>query len=697
MNRILIKINKDNKEVENLPFSGTNGQEEVSINNQYFEKNKRPWFPIMGEFHFSRCNEDEWPREIAKMKAGGVDIVASYVIWIHHEEIKDEWDFSGQRNLRKFIQLCQEAGLYFFLRIGPWAHGEVRNGGIPDWVQHGGFELRSNNKEYLTHVKNYFEKVYQEVEGLFYKDGGPIIGLQIENEYGHAGGFSGEKGIAHMKKLKELLVEIGFDTPFYTATAWGGGISVDGDTLPVFGGYVDAPWSYSLEALPANSNFIFSPVFDDPLIASDFKKEGAKFESYSFDIEKYPYLTAELGGGLQVTQLRRPLVSAKDTEVQALVKLGSGANLLGYYMYHGGTNPQGKLTTLEETRASGSHTDVPKMSYDFQAPLGEYGIVHESFGTLRKLHLFVKSFQEILTKSQVQFAKQPVVDPENTEDVRYSIRFDYDSQSGFIFVNNYQRLRKMTDKKLQFEVELENGTINFPSLELQDGEIAILPFNLKIGEYHLKSSNATLLTVIDDHWIFVHPRPEDAKFIFSNQTPQVHVLSDDEANNAYLLNKELYLSKADLWEENNQLLVSSREQKVKVRKLLAEGTETIDFAADNSKVTYKPLSKKEEEASYSIDINYDLSTDSMDLLLDIDFIGDRAELFDENGTLVADWFTTGKEWAVSLKTLAYPKELKLIVFPTETERYLEVDLEEGCELRDINLIPLFKRSFSLGM
>ena len=67
------------------------------------------------------------------MKAGGVDVVSAYTIWIHHEEEEGIFDFSGQRDLRAFLALVQKCGLKCFLRIGPWVHGEVRNGGFPDW------------------------------------------------------------------------------------------------------------------------------------------------------------------------------------------------------------------------------------------------------------------------------------------------------------------------------------------------------------------------------------------------------------------------------------------------------------------------------------------------------------------------------------------------------------------------------------
>src|ERR1700731_543777 len=115
--------------------------------------NGKPWTPVMGEFHYTRYPENEWREELLKMKAGGIDIVSTYVFWIHHEEIEGQFDWSGSRNLRRFIQLCQEVDLKVFVRCGPWDHGEVRNGGIPDWVLQKGWKIRSNDTNYLNAAK----------------------------------------------------------------------------------------------------------------------------------------------------------------------------------------------------------------------------------------------------------------------------------------------------------------------------------------------------------------------------------------------------------------------------------------------------------------------------------------------------------------------------------------------------------------
>ena len=122
------------------------------------------WFPVMGEMHYSRCPDRDWKRELLKMKAGGVDIVSAYAIWIHHEEVEGEWDFSGWRNLRAFVERVGECGLTMILRIGPWSHAEVRRGGFPDWLaeeaEEQGYTLRSNDAPYMAHAKDFYEQIY---------------------------------------------------------------------------------------------------------------------------------------------------------------------------------------------------------------------------------------------------------------------------------------------------------------------------------------------------------------------------------------------------------------------------------------------------------------------------------------------------------------------------------------------------------
>ncbi|TAL04088.1 MAG: glycoside hydrolase, partial [Verrucomicrobia bacterium] len=125
----------------------------LALDSQSLLLNGKPWTPVMGEFHFSRYPANEWREELLKMKSGGIDIVATYVFWIHHEESEGQFDWSERRDLRRFVQLCDEAGLKTIIRCGPWCHGEVRNGGQPDWLLKKGWKLRSDDPNYLARTK----------------------------------------------------------------------------------------------------------------------------------------------------------------------------------------------------------------------------------------------------------------------------------------------------------------------------------------------------------------------------------------------------------------------------------------------------------------------------------------------------------------------------------------------------------------
>ena len=150
-----------------------------------------------------------------------------------------------------------------------------------------------------------------------------------------------------MRTLQKMAKEIGFCVPLYTATGWGG--AVTGGMLPVMAGYCEAPWDSRLTELEANENYVFTGNRNDTLVANDHHVS----EQLTFDPAEFPYLTAELGGGLQPTEHRRPVPVGTDIGAMSLTKLGSGVAMLGYYMYHGGTNPKGKFSTLEESKATG--------------------------------------------------------------------------------------------------------------------------------------------------------------------------------------------------------------------------------------------------------------------------------------------------------------------------------------------------------
>ena len=503
------------KAPEPLPFSvgGKSPAGHVfGANSRYLTLDGQPWFPVMGEFHYSRYPASEWETELLKMKAGGITVVATYIFWIHHEETAGKFDWSGQRDLRQFVSLCAKLGLSTWVRIGPWDHGEARNGGFPDWLVKLG-DTRSNNPAYLEHVKLFYGEIGRQLKGLFWQDGGPIIGVQIENEYHPARG-----GIEHMQTLLQLAHEAGMDAPFYTATGWDNAAVPTTGFLPVFGGYTEQFWSASLTELPPNQNFFFTTIRAEDNVMGDLTPKNP---GYNSKYDGFPFLTAEMGGGMSIAYHRRPLMRAADSTAAALVKIGAGITGLGYYMYHGGTNPDG-LTSLQETQSVwNGYNDMEAKSYDFQAPLGEFGQFNDSYCTMRALHLFLADFGSQLAPMTAYFPAQM---PKNRDDAttpRVTARVDAAGKHGFIFINNYQRNHPLGDKAgFQVALKLPGGMLQIPREQttIPNGVYTHWPVNLDVGGVTLQYATAELLCQLDDPATLVFSTSPGLKVEFAFST-----------------------------------------------------------------------------------------------------------------------------------------------------------------------------------
>jgi beta-galactosidase len=467
----------------------------LTVNSRFVSMNSQPWLPVMGEFHFSRYPEKYWEEEILKMKAGGVQVVSTYVFWIHHEEIEGQFDWSGQRNLRHFVELCGKHGMYVFVRIGPWVHGEARNGGFPDWLLSKG-KVRTNDPAYLFYVRRFYGEIGKQLQGLFWKDDGPIIGIQLENEYGKRGP---DAGAAHISELKKLALESGIDAPLYTVTGWPNADFPPREVIPVFGAYPDGFWQDYPGDAPPDEAYLFTLKRDTNDIPAALVNL-AKQEDQAFAHD--PYFLAEAGGGMELSYHRRPLVHPADVAAVNVTHVGSGANLYGYYMFHGGANPSGKLTTLQESHATGYPNDLPEISYDFQAPLGEYGQMHPSFRKLKLLHQFYNEFGPDLAPMVASLPQQTPSGPGDSTVLRSSLRTNGDS--GFLFINNYVHNLPMPERKdVTFRIRQPRETVQVPrhGVNIPADSYVIWPFNLALesaggakDQARLVYSTAQLLT-----------------------------------------------------------------------------------------------------------------------------------------------------------------------------------------------------------
>lgn len=679
---------------------------EYGYNEHYLMKDGKPWPTVMGEMHYSRYKEELWEESLRKLKAGGVSIVSFYVIWIHHEEQEGIFDFTGCRNLRKFLETCKKVGIKAFLRIGPWVHGEVRNGGFPDWLQakgKSGMELRSNDPEYLTYVKRYWEKVFQQAEGFMEKDGGPVIGVQLENEYVAAGSRTREAGDAHMRTLMQMAKEMGFCVPFYTATGWGN--ACIGDCIPVMGGYCEAPWAQSVEELPANNNYIISHVRNDALIACDHHLENA----VGFEEAKFPFLLAELGGGLQVTGHRRPVADGADIGAMSTTKLASGANLLGYYMYHGGSNPKGKLSTLQESRATGYANDLPEINYDANAPVRQYGTISDNYKEIKLLALFLKDFGEDIAPLEAEIPDESIK-PEDTHSLRCSYR--HDSTHGYVFFNNYQRRRTMdAHKGVVFEGPCGEASVVFPPVDLAGGAYGFFPYHMKLGEAVLQSALATPLCKLwggeSEEYVFYGDYEPQFTWAGDRRAKILH-LNREQALNAWKVRLDRdYLILADnyVWEEDGRLKISGpAETKILVYPKLKESPEGFHAIGSDGcftvyqrqisrrpvTVSYEESCQEEQKTVYELHICYPEDFDrgarskGCDVLLWLDYAGYAMDVF-MNGEKINDHFYTGQKVPISLGYFDFPEELTLCIKPLHQGEkvFLEKwpDMDNGCACR----------------
>jgi len=464
------------------PSGGT-----IGLNSRYMTRDGKPWLPVMGEFHFSRYPRAQWEEEILKMKAAGVDIVATYVIWIHHEEIEGQFDWSGQRDLRAFTQLCARHGMYVYPRIGPWDHAEVRNGGLPDWVMKQG-PTRANDPVYLGSVRTWYGQIGQQLKGLLWKNGGPVLGIQLENEYAARGPGKGEE---HILELKKIAIASGLDVPLYTVTGWDNAAVPPRAVVPVYGGgYPDAPWDGSIHKLPPPEVYEFR--FHSRVTANASASQGE--DGVQLPVKDLmPYFTAEIGGGIEDTYHRRPVIQPDDIAAMFPVMLGSGVNLYGTYMFHGGENPDGKLSTLQESQETGYPNDLPIKGYDFQAPLGEFGQERASLRKMKMFQYFLNDFGPDLAPMMVHAPDKLPKDAADFSVPRASVRSRGDS--GFIFFNNYVRNYTTPPRPAtQFQILLPSGPIAVPRapVDIPSGAYFIWPFNLRSGGITIRYSTAQL-------------------------------------------------------------------------------------------------------------------------------------------------------------------------------------------------------------
>ncbi|GIE74269.1 beta-galactosidase [Actinoplanes philippinensis] len=459
----------------------------ISLTNRYLSRDGVPVIPVSGEMHYSRVPRERWAERLRQMKAGGVTVVATYVFWLHHAPKRGETRFDGNLDVGAFVDLAVATGLDVVLRIGPWCHGESRNGGFPDWVQHAPVRHRTDDPAYLELVTEWFGEIAAAVGDRF----GRVLGIQLENElYDQP---------QHLVTLKRLAREAGMAAPLWTATAWGGADLPAEEVLPLYGGYgdgfwvdADAPWDPTFR-----DHYFFSHVWDDAGIGADVRRAQA-IEAASggprTPSEEFPPATCELGGGMATAYHRRPRPSALDVAAIAHCKIGNGSAWQGYYMYTGGTNPG---PDLHESHATGYPNDIARLGYDFHAPIGEAGTLAPSHAELRRQHAFLSAFGHRLAEMPSSLPDIRPADVEDAGTLRWALRSD--GESGFLFLSWHQPHFPLTvHHGARFRVSLDNGDITLPSkpIDVPPGTLARWPLNLTAGGVTVTYATASALTLL---------------------------------------------------------------------------------------------------------------------------------------------------------------------------------------------------------
>jgi hypothetical protein len=486
----------------------------------------------------------------------------------------------------------------------------------------------------------------------------------------------GEDGEEHMRKLTAAAKKAGFDVPIYTATGWNG--AVTGGLLPVMGGYVDAPWDRGIQRLKPNGNFVFTHERNDTSIGSDIGLGAA----LTYDMGKFPFITAELGGGLQVTKHRRPIPSAADIAAMSVVKMGSGCNLLGYYMYHGGVNPSHKLTPLQETLESGGYNDLPELSYHFQASLGAYGQYSDKYHELRLLAMFVADFGGDLCRMKPYIPADNPLDPADAERFRYSFR--HNGEWGFVFFNNH--VRHMARPRFNaVKLTVPEMGLELPAFNVKPGEFGFYPFNMPTADGTVKFAEAAPLCKINGTTVFYGTDMDAAD--------DVLLITRHEALHAYKIKDDmerLVISTSPLVQDKGKLRIfADYYVALKVYPAWDVAPQGFQYHGNDKKFGLYNKTLDFDKPDCAVDMiaenRYRLRftgfvDDAYDYECHIKYTAESAKAF-VGGEMVMDDYYTDGHWQINLRRHGFPEEIVVELNPLRADErvYLEARPVTGAD------------------
>ena len=184
-----------------------------AISGNDFLLDSKKFVIISGELHYPRVPRAYWRDRMRKMRSMGLNTLTTYVFWNAHEALPGQFDFSGDLDVAEFVRTAQEEGLWVILRPGPYVCAEWDFGGFPSWLlRDPALRIRQNDPKFLAAARNYMREVGKRLAPLQIAHGGPILMVQVENEYGSFG-----HDHDYMNAIRSMIRDSGFDGQLYTA------------------------------------------------------------------------------------------------------------------------------------------------------------------------------------------------------------------------------------------------------------------------------------------------------------------------------------------------------------------------------------------------------------------------------------------------------------------------------------------------
>ncbi len=318
-----------------------------NVANGHFQLDGQPYQILSGEMHYPRVPRAYWRDRFRKARAMGLNTITTYVFWNLHEPRPGVNDFTGQNDVAEYIREAQQEGLNVILRPGPYVCAEWDLGGYPSWLlKNRNLTLRSDDSKFIAAMKSWFASLAKEVSPLLVQHGGPIIAIQVENEYGSFGDDH-----AYMEAVKSALLKSGLaaaETLLYTAD---GAEQVPKGSLP---------------ELPAVINFG----------SGDAKQAFAAFKKLR---PEGPFMSGEYWAGWfdhWGEHHHTTDAAANAAEYEWMLRQGYSVSM---YMFHGGTS----FGWMNGANSNGSNYEPDTTSYDYDAPLNESGQPTAKFAAFR--------------------------------------------------------------------------------------------------------------------------------------------------------------------------------------------------------------------------------------------------------------------------------------------------------------------------